>query len=122
MLCRLIFAISAKMTKKSERTIAVCVLLAISILVAFWPAMSANFVYYDDPAYVTENPYVRQGLNWTSFVWAFNNYTLGNWHPLTWLSHMLVVQFFGLEPAMHHLANIALHIANSALLLIVLDR
>jgi tetratricopeptide (TPR) repeat protein len=110
------------MLKKTERATAVCVLLGIAVVVAFWPAVGANFVVYDDPEYVAENAQVRQGLSWSNMVYAFTSFRTGNWFPLTWLSHMLVVQLFGLDPSLHHLANIALHIANSALLLVALDR
>src|SRR5205809_420731 len=110
------------MTKKSESTLAVGVLLGIITIAAFWPAVTANFVNYDDPDYVVGNPQVRQGLSWSAVTWAFTTFKTGNWIPLTWLSHMLVVQLLGLDPSIHHLVNIALHIANSALILIVLER
>ena len=111
--------------KNSDRTLAIGALLGFATIVAFWPAVSANFVTYDDPYYVWNNAQVRQGLSWSNVGWALTTFETGNgpcWHPLTWLSHMLVVQLFGLDPSLHHIVNIALHIANSVLLLMVLDR
>ncbi len=77
---------------------------------------------YDDPEYVGNNPYVRQGITWAGMRWAFTTYHMGNWHPLTWLSHMLGVQLFGLAPGAHHLINVGFHIANTLLLLTLLHR
>ena len=71
---------------------------------------------------MTENPYVRSGLNANSLAWAFQTSTAGNWHPVTWISHFLDVQFFGVEPGLHHLTNILLHSANVALLFLLLRK
>ena len=72
--------------------------------------------------YVTENPTVLQGLHWRGITWAFSTNEQCNWHPLTWLSHMLDVQLFGLRVAAHHLVNVGLHVANALLLFLVLLR
>ena len=71
---------------------------------------------YDDDAYVTENAALRGGLTPDAARWAITAYHSGNWHPLTWLSHMLDVQCFGLNPTFHHLTSVLLHALNSLVL------
>src|SRR5262245_26170831 len=80
-----------------------------------------EFVAFDDPVYVTENPVVARGLTPEGLRWAFG-FHAGNWHPLTWLSHMLDVQLFGLAAGAHHLVNAALHTLNAALLYALVRR
>ena len=87
---------------------------------AFLPGMDNDFVRYDDIDYVTSNYTVQRGLSWTGLIWAFSSTTAANWHPLTWLSHMLDCQFFGLNPAGHHLASILLHALNTLLVFVIL--
>ena len=75
--------------------------LAFGTLACYWPVRHFNFVNYDDPAYVYENPHVitlTGKLSLTNAGWAFRTSCMGNWHPLTMLSHMADVQLFGLEP------------------------
>ena len=88
----------------------------------YLPVRDFAYVEVDDPAYVTENPHVRGGVNWAGVVWAFTTGHAANWHPVTWLSHMLDVELFGLNPGAHHLVNVALHVGGSLLLLLVLVR
>ena len=76
----------------------------------------------DDAAYVYGNAEVIQGLTWSGVQWAFTNGHAGNWHPLTWLSHMLDVQLLGLQPGPHHLVNLLLHVVNTLLLFGFLHR
>jgi len=102
--------------------LAICLFLAAATLAIYWQVMSHDFVNYDDYDYVTENPYVRTGLSKRSITWAFTSFHVGNWHPLTWLSHMLDCELFGLKPGMHHLTNLLFHMANSILLFVVLRR
>jgi hypothetical protein len=96
--------------------------LAAITLALFSPLCQYDFIGFDDQAYVTENPYVRSGLNGNSLAWAFQTSTAGNWHPVTWISHFLDVQFFGVEPGLHHLTNVLLHSANVALLFLLLQK
>lgn len=104
------------------RLIAICFALAVVTIAAYWPVLQNGFVNYDDPSYVTENAHVVGGLRSEEMLWAFQTCHAGNWHPLTWLSHMLDVTLFGLKPAGHHLSNLLFHIANSVLLFVVLQR
>ncbi len=100
----------------------ICILLAGLTLVAFWPAPGNGFVNYDDTAYVTENPQVLAGLTANGVAWAFRGAHFANWHPLTWVSHMLDVQLFGLQAGGHHLTSLALHIADTLLLFLLLQK
>ncbi len=108
----------------SRRTGLVCLLLAGVTLAIYWPVRRHAFINYDDPLYITENPHVQAGLTRPGLAWAFLNLHGDHtyWHPLTWVSHMLDCQWFGLDPGAHHLVNIAYHIANSLLLLLLLHR
>jgi tetratricopeptide (TPR) repeat protein len=100
---------------------AVAVVLAVVTLAVYAPVRGHGFVDYDDGEYVFANPHVQAGLSAESVAWAFTTMAVTNWHPLTWLSHMLDVQLFGLDPAGHHLVNVVLHAANAGLLLFVLN-
>ena len=88
----------------------------------FFPAVRGNFIGYDDPDYVTANARVQQGLTWNNVGWAFRSSDLGNWHPITWMSHMLDCQVFGLAPWGHHLTSVVLHTLNALLVFVVLRR
>jgi hypothetical protein len=83
---------------------------------------SFGFVNLDDPEYVGRNRVVLRGLTWDGIVWAFSGFRVANWHPVTWLSHMLDVQVLGVSPGAHHLVNVAFHAANAVLLLLLLAR
>ena len=97
--------------KKQQRTLRIdaliCLALGLTTLAVYLPALRHEFLVYDDQQYVTENPHVRAGLTGPGLVWAFGCHA-GNWHPLTWLSHMLDCQLYGLKPAGHHLTNVLL--------------
>jgi Flp pilus assembly protein TadD len=108
--------------KSKSLPFTISLLLALAILLVYVQVGSHEFLFYDDNMYVTENPPVQGGLSWNGFVWAFTAMHAGNWHPLTWLSHMLDVQMFGLNPGGHHLVNVLLHVTNTALLFLVLMR
>jgi hypothetical protein len=86
------------------------------ILIAFEPLLYNGFVDYDDNKYILENVHVRSGLTGSSIAWAFTSGYASNWHPLTWLSHMLDVELFGLNPVLHHLHNLFLHVLSAVLL------
>jgi Flp pilus assembly protein TadD len=90
------------------------------VAIVYAPVWHHEFVNYDDDRYVTENPFVRQGLSPASFHWALTATHASNWHPLTWLSHMLDVELYSLEPGGHHLTSVALHAANAVILMWVL--
>jgi tetratricopeptide (TPR) repeat protein len=97
-------------------------LLAGATLAAFSPVLSAGFVIYDDERYVLRNPHVHAGLSWETLCWALTSGYASNWHPLTWLSHMLDWRLFGAAAWGHHLTSLLLHVANAVLLFVLLDR
>ena len=97
-------------------------LLALITLLAYLPASRDGFVNYDDQDYVTENSVVQKGLTWTGIKWAFTTGHASNWHPITWLSHMVDCELFGLNPGAHHLVNVLFHTVNAVLLLLLLFR
>lgn len=99
----------------------ICLVLGLITLALYLPARRHEFVAYDDQQYVTENPVVQAGITTKGLVWSFG-FHAGNWHPLAWLSHMLDCQFFGTNPAGHHLTSVSLHVANTVLLFLVLFR
>jgi tetratricopeptide (TPR) repeat protein len=99
---------------------AVCLLLFVLVAAAFLPATRNGFVNFDDPEYVTANPHVQSAWALESVRWAFGSAEAGNWHPVTWLSHMLDWHLFGPNAWGHHLTSILLHAANSVLLFVVL--
>jgi tetratricopeptide (TPR) repeat protein len=103
-------------------SLAVCVVLAAITLLVYAPMLRHGFVNYDDPDYITGNAHVTGGLTWANIAWAFQSGHAANWHPLTWISHMMDCQLFGLNPAGHHLTNLLFHIANTLLLFLLLEK
>ncbi|PYS41065.1 MAG: hypothetical protein DMG14_08620 [Acidobacteria bacterium] len=100
----------------SRRNWLVVVFLIAVNLLAYAPVRNYGFVNYDDPQYITQNRQVTGGLTWPGVIWAFTTGYQANWHPLTWLSHMLDAQLYGLNAGAHHLTNLLLHIVNTLLL------
>ena len=95
---------------------AVALLLALGTAGLYWPATTHAFInFYDDPLYVTENPHVVKGLVWENVSYAFHTFDMGNWNPMTWFSHMLDCQLFGLNSRAHHLMNVLWHTVNTVL-------
>lgn len=102
--------------------VGVALLVAVATFALFSRAGGNRFLFFDDDQYVTMNPVVSSGVTAGGVRWAFTTLRLGNWHPLAWLSHMLDVQVFGMDPAAHHLVNAGLHATNAAVLFLVLAR
>jgi tetratricopeptide (TPR) repeat protein len=105
-----------------SRTVLICAVLAAATFVAFEGVRSNDFVHYDDDRYVTDNEYVQKGLSFESVRWAFTTRHQGNWHPLTWMSHLVDSTVFGMKPAGHHLVSVCFHIANVILLFLILKK
>jgi tetratricopeptide (TPR) repeat protein len=99
-----------------RRPAVISILLALVALVLFLTVLNHKFVNYDDGDYVTANSHVQTGLSWSNLVWAFKTGHASNWHPLTWLSHMLDWQLFGNQPGIHHLVSVLWHMADTVLL------
>lgn len=110
------------LSPNAKRTLRLCLALYFVTMMVYLPVVTHDFLFYDDDEYVFENPIVRRGLTGQGFCWAWTTFTSSHWHPLTWLSHMLDCQLFGLHPGPHHFVNLFLHTANAILLLLVLRR
>jgi tetratricopeptide (TPR) repeat protein len=98
----------------------ICIFLAAITWLVFGQTLHHEFVNYDDGEYVLKNSQVTRGLTLEGIAWAFTHVHSSNWHPLTWISHMLDCQFYGLNPGGHHLTNVLLHAATAILLFLVL--
>ena len=90
--------------------------LVLLVALVFGQTATHDFLYYDDNIFVTENAVVQAGWTWPGVMYAFESFDQASWHPLTWLWHMTVVEFAGIEARAHHLANVALHAINALLL------
>lgn len=106
----------------AKRTFVLCLLLIAATLALYLPVAQNDFVNFDDDSYIINNPHVRAGLTWNTVKWAFTRFEQGNWDPLTWLSHALDCQLFGLHAGGHHLVSALLHALNVALLFWLLER
>ena len=95
-------------------------ILITAVLLVYWQVGDHEFINYDDNVYITDNAQVQKGLTSNGIIWAFTTSHTGNWHPLTWISHMLDCELYGLNPGGHHLTNVLLHMANAILLFVVL--
>ena len=100
----------------------VCLFLVVITLLSYWRLPTHDFLNFDDNGYITQSVNVHEGITWKNIAWAFSFTDVAYWHPLTWLSHMLAFQLFGLKSGMHHLINLFLHVANTLLLFFVLHR
>lgn len=98
------------------------VLIAAVTVAVYWPALRNDFIDFDDDVYVTANMMVQQGLSLKGFLWSITTFHAANWHPLTWLSHMLDVELFGVNPSGHHATSLLIHAVNSMLLCALLHR
>jgi hypothetical protein len=115
-------AVRMAFPNETARVVTLCALLVALVVVAFAPAVRGGFVLYDDEGYVTDNSQVQTGVTLQSVAWAFTSLQESNWHPVTWLSHMLDCELFGLKAWGHHLTSVSLHAGNSLLLFLLLRR
>lgn len=96
--------------------------LALLIIAVFSQTRTFEFLNFDDADYVAKNPMVLKGLTVAGLKWAFSGSHAANWHPLTWLSHMLDIDLFGNNPGLHHLVNVGFHFINSVLVMLLLQK
>lgn len=104
-----------------KRTFILSLAVVLLTVLAYSPVRNNAFINFDDNHYITENAHVKAGLGWETVTWAFTTYDAANWHPLTWLSHALDCQLFGMNPAGPHLISVLLHALNAVLLFLVLQ-
>jgi tetratricopeptide (TPR) repeat protein len=100
----------------------ICIGLAAVTLAVYVQMYRCEFIDLDDGIYVFDNEHVTNGLNWQDVAWAFTAGRAANWHPLTWLSHIVDCQLFELKAGFHHLVNVLLHIANTLLLFLIFQK
>jgi len=110
------------LSRPQKKALLICLGIVLLTLAVYGQVGGHAFIDFDDYEYITENPQVRTGLTLDNIVWAFTSHHSHNWHPLTWISHMVDVELFGLNPGGHHLVNVVLHIVNSLLLMALLWR
>jgi hypothetical protein len=106
---------------RQKQRLILCLLLGVATIVLYSPVMHAPFLNYDDAVHVADNPQVRAGLTWNTVAWSFRTFTAADWHPITWLSHALDCQLFGLSPEGPHTVNVLLHVVNTLLLFLILE-
>lgn len=113
--------IAAKAAGRSDRwtIVGLCFFLAGITWFVFGQTFHYPFINFDDGEYVVKNPQVTRGLTLDGIVWAFTRAHAAHWHPVTWLSHMLDCQFFGLNPGGHHFTNVLIHAATAMVLFLV---
>jgi tetratricopeptide (TPR) repeat protein len=107
-------------TREGGRVATICVCLVGIIWFVFGQTLHFEFINFDDGAYVIKNPQVTRGLTSEGIVWAFTHVHAANWHPVTWLSHMVDCQFYGLNAGWHHFTNVLLHMVTAILLFLLL--
>ena len=104
-----------------KRYAVLSLLLILATLILYNPVTGNSFINCDDDRYITENPYIRNGLNWQTLKWALTSTGQGGfWHPLTWLSHAVDIQLFHFNPAGHHFVSLLIHGLNAALVFLLL--
>src|SRR6202142_324886 len=114
---------SALLASPRKRNLAICLLLAVATFALYSPVIGHPFIFnYDDDSYVIDNSHVHAGLVWATATWALTSTEASNWHPMTWLSHALDCELYGLNPAGHHLTNVLFHVLNVVLLFLLLVR
>ena len=113
---------SSEKSYEKRNFVLICIALVLLTVVAFEQALFNDFVRIDDAQYVTENPHIKSGINFKSVSWALRATYAANWHPLTWLSHMLDYSLFELDPWGHHLTSLLFHIVNVLLLFWILQK
>lgn len=104
-----------------KHRVACSLLLAMGTILLYSSVIRDPFLNFDDGVYVTANSHIRAGLTWNTFIWAFRTSEATNWHPITWLSHALDCQIFGLNAAGPHAVNVFLHAANVVILFLILE-
>ncbi len=112
------------MTKNPDKnwSLLICLILTLATFAVYFQVHNFKFMTFDDSDYVYKNPNIQNSITFKSIQWALTARYALNWHPLTWLSHMLDWQLYGSNPAGHHLTNLIFHILNTLLLFLVLKR
>ena len=108
--------------RQNKIKLLIVLLLTIITIAAYRQLTECDFISFDDNLYVTENRQVQSGITIEGIVWAFTTFYAGNWHPITWLSHMLDCELYGLNPMGHHWTNLLFHMANTLILFLIFQK
>lgn len=108
-----------KVALNFRRELLVYVFIVVAVFAAYWQLPKNDFISFDDDIYVTHNPHIKEGFTFKSIKWAFTTFHAFNWHPVTWLSHMMDYKLFGKNASMHHFMNLFYHILNSILVFVI---
>jgi tetratricopeptide (TPR) repeat protein len=108
--------------KRRTQIATLCIVLTVATFAVYFRATRNVFVNYDDQGYVVENTKIQHGLNADTLRWALTSTDATNWHPLTWISHTLDYQIYGMNAVGHHLTSVLLHVMNALLLFLLLAR
>jgi tetratricopeptide (TPR) repeat protein len=100
----------------------ICLILVLLTSVVYWQVRDFEFILFDDPLYISDNSHIQDGLTFKNLFWATKAVYASNWHPITWISHLMDVELFGMNPGAHHLTSLIVHLVNSMLLFIILKR
>jgi hypothetical protein len=109
-----------KLFPRLRMDLVVCLVLAVVTFSIYWQVTDYSLVNYDDDYYITDNLRVQKGISIESLKWSFTTTYYYNWHPLTWISFLIDIQLFGLDPGAFHRTNVFFHIANTLILFLVL--
>lgn len=107
---------------RTQQPLLLVLVLCVAVLLVYGQTYSFDFTRYDDNYFVTDNPVVQQGLSVENVLWAFTAVQNGTWQPITWLTHMVDCQLFGLNAGGHHLTNVLFHMLSTVLLFLLLRR
>src|SRR5581483_8604795 len=102
-----------------KRSLILSLALVLLTVTVYLPVGNNAFINFDDNQYIVKNPHVTSGLNWDTVQWAFTSFDAANWHPLTWISHAIDFELFGMNAAGHHFENVLLHALNAVLLFLI---
>ncbi|KWT90148.1 tetratricopeptide repeat protein [Candidatus Magnetominusculus xianensis] len=96
------------------------IFLAAAVFIVYIPLNTSDFVSFDDPNYITINSYIKSGLTLNNIMWSFKSTYFANWHPVTWISHMVDITLYDMKPMGHHLSSVCFHAGNTVLLYLLL--
>ena len=105
---------------RTRSIVLICLALILFVVAVYMQAGNHQFLNFDDDVYVTANPHIISGITGKNILWSFTSVEAANWHPVTWLSHMADVQFYGMNPRGHHLTSVAIHAITTAILFLLL--
>ena len=107
---------------KQHKELLVALLLAAAVLVVYWPVQNFDFIELDDRAYISGNRHIQEGFTCEAVTWVFKDISMGYWHPLTWISHILDYKLYRMNAGGHHWTSVLFHLGNTILLFMILNK